>query len=413
MNLTLLRLTFVGAGLAPGVGLGRLRLGSSLVMKRVNVMRGLGSAVMSDDWNRVSIEESRFQWFLRPVVIMNGLAIDSTVVDRNRSVVDGGVVQCSNTLFLDCRCGEEDGGAIFSVTTTILRNCCFDGCLANKGGAVVAGPESSFRSTSFYECTGIAHGGCVEIKHAKRASMSFCGFVECASGYGGGIFVEYSVYTRLDYSNFSRCFGRRVCGGVALSGYLAMYCAVFDQCVANEMYGGMVLAAVAGFSLDSVVFLTVACPGNNEQSGVCVHALATSGLCTVKRCSFVGTRKARGYSLVVDGSQGEFTLVLASCCFQFPGDYFVSNNDYIVPEEENLVFESCGSFLRLVLPKHIGSELRRGAYVGHVNRNLTERVVDIIRHWAVYLIGSGLLLGLLGSWCVYGANTNKEDHLTV
>ena len=382
-------------------------------MKGVHVMRGLGRAVLSDDWNRVSIEESRFRWFLRPVVVMEGLVVDSAVVQRNRSVVGGGVVQCSNTMFLDCRCGEEDGGAIFSVTTTILRNCCFDGCLANKGGAVVAGPESRFRSTSFYECAGIAQSGCVEIRHAKRASMSFCGFVDCASVYAGGIFVEYSVNTRLDYSNFSRCFGRRVCGGAAVSGYVSMYCAVFDRCVANEAYGGMVLVAVAGFSLDSVLFLMVTCHGSNGQSGVCVHALAASGSCTVRRCSFVGTRKANGYSLVVDGEQGGFTLVLASCCFQLPSDYFVSNDDYIVPEEENSVIGACGSFLRLVLPKPIGSELRRGAYTGSVNRSLSERVADTIRYWAVCLIGTGLLIGLLGSWWIYGASTDKEEHLMV
>lgn len=412
MNLTILGLTLLGAGFAPSVGLGKRTAKWSLCMRKLNGQRGFGHVILSDPTNTLRLEDSKFRSFLNTVVRVADISADGVFVKRYRTAIYDEAVHITNTFFLDCRCLFADGGAIFSVTATILKNCYFEGCQAEQGGALVAGPESTIRSTTFRKCIGRNQGGCVAIFKADRLSMSFCAFSTSAANNAGAILIRESDYTRLEYSNFSSCAAMKYCGALAIAGNFSMYFAIIDQCMAKVGVGGVSITAVRGFSIDFVLCLMVKSEGEESHSGVCVEARFTEGECLLKQCSFVGTQRIAGYSVFVDGSSGNFKVVLSSCCFQFPGDYFVANDEFMIPDDAPLVKGDCANFLKLVLPGPIGCQLALQTIPARfVEKVLTNQVIDFMQKEAVPLLVLGGVIGTAVSFLLFKSGNRKNEYM--
>lgn len=103
-----------------------------------------------------------------------------------------------NCNFSDNSAADRTGGGIHFTsgddpTIAVVRNCSFDRCEANWGGAVAAYSENTevtLEDCEFNFNTGFANGGCLTIAFAATVNLNNCMMSENNARFGGAIFMQ-------------------------------------------------------------------------------------------------------------------------------------------------------------------------------------------------------------------------------
>lgn len=404
MNLTILQLHLYGLVAQKSLNMPILSLYSSLAIIKCDIRRSFFPFINSYPL-RLHVKDSRFQNFLSQAIRITDLSVKNKVIRLGRARTIEHVCQCTNTIFMDCITSYGEGGAIYATSMTIFRNCLFQKCQSQNGGAVYSGSDIDYLSTTFNGCIGLQSAGCIYAHRPKRLIISFCSFGGCAATDAGGLkSFSYNNEASFRYSNFTAVQAMRRCGGIDI-GYsdTQFLYVVFDQCFGRESIAGIYLYNQIDFVFNDCIFLACYTDGQSDE-GVAIHIYDASGEPSILRCAFYQIRRLVGYSVV---AIGDVNISISKCCFTLSKLGEVQG-PFII-DDDSLFEQQCQTHVMFILPRYMG-------YLGIENETPKPFLESLFSETAMHTLSKTcvpmMFIGLGIGWIIslFLKKTSRRHH---
>lgn len=360
----------------------------------------LSNLYYSNSYNLLLVSKTNFQFFLDTPIKIEETYVTNAHVKFDRVAIYDTSFICKDSTFRDCQSIFGQGGAISSLSSTILKNCFFDRCESELGGAIYSGSDIDYFSTSFLNCIGIKCGGCIFSDHPEKIIISFCTFSRSMSATGGALAASSEGQLTLRYNNVSTCGSFASNGAFDLS-FLSseLYFIIFDQCFATKSTTGIRFFMNKGISIKSNLFVYMISNEAQPDEGAVLTIIDPSDSCLISHCSFSKTQKISGYTIYVDHSDldsksnsNHKEIKIINCCFTFPKDLEINNNTMITIVNEtnqmSLFSATCDTFIPLLLPRKMG-------YVQELEQPQEQLLDSFLQKYAVWFISREAILLLI------------------
>ena len=354
--------------------------------------------------NKFYIKDSQFNNFLDSAIKIDQTYVTNVNVRFDRVSVYDTTFKCKDSKFKDCQCVYGQGGAIFSLSSTILRNCYFARCQSELGGGIYSASDIDYFSTTFHDCIGYKEGGSVFADHPTRVSVSFCTFSKSTSTYAGALAVEHppvSGQAILRYNNFSLCGSILSVGALHISKLNTdIQYSICDQCFSSLSTGGAKLHCCNGFFLSSNIFILCSAGQAQENEGavLTLYQPVKDGL--ISYCSFARTKKLSGLTIYVEfdeiPDQPPPIISIQNCCFAY--DQYIEYNTSLVTDDNSSVYKhQCDTYVLFVLPRRIGNSYNESPTPPPrlFNKIITHSIINFISAYSSIAIMTGVVFGVL------------------
>ncbi|OHT17433.1 hypothetical protein TRFO_12395 [Tritrichomonas foetus] len=360
--------------------------------------------------NKLSISRSKFQFFLDTSVKVSNTYVTSADIRFERVAIYDTTFKCKDSLFRDCQSVFGQGGAIFSVSSTILRNCYFTRCQSELGGAVYSGSDLDCFSTTFINCIGYRSAGCTFIDHPERVISSFCTFSRSLSTNAGALCCFSEGQALFRYDNISACGSMTSNGAIDISLMnVEFQFVIVDQCFASSSTAGFLLRNNPGFTITSTLFLLLTTHENKPNEGAVLTILNPTKPSIISHCSFTKTRKISGFTIFAFGENEAANVLLTNNCFSYPKEVEI-NDEIIIDDNSSHFKETCDTYILFMLPRYIGySADRPETPVPLFNQIFKKTTIVFFTDNSKILLMTGGTIGIL-IWIVYFIITRRGRH---
>ena len=305
MNITLLSLHFIHfISKSPSFSAPLYQLHSTFNFQNCKFKYSLTNAYFSNSKIFLNVSKTNFHFFLETPIKIEGTYVTNAHVKFNRVAIYDTSFICKDSTFSDCQSMFGQGGAISSLSSTILNNCYFIRCESEVGGAIFSGSDIDYFSTTFLSCIGIRRGGCVCADHPEKIIISYCTFSRSISATGGALSASSYGQSTFRYNNMSSC-GSFLSNGAFDLAFLSteLFFLIFDQCFASKSTSGIRFSMNKGISITSALFVYMTSSETQKNEGSIITILDPLETCTISHCGFSKTQKISGYSIYAEFSE--------------------------------------------------------------------------------------------------------------
>lgn len=370
---------------------------------------------LTNSTNSLTISQSSFSFFLQSPIKIEQTYVTHAHIRFDKIAIFDTSFMCKDSTFQDCKTIYGQGGAISCLSSMILRNCLFERCQSETGGAISSQSDIDFFSTTFSDCLAFLSGGCVDVSSSKKIVVSFCTFSKSIARNAGALSSTGFGRTMFRYNNISSCGSFSINGAFQLRYHqVEMQHLIFEQCFSQGGTSGIELFHNSGFALTSLFFHFMS--GSQKSlvnAGMILTIIKPSKESIISHCSFTRRSLISGPSIYLLPKDGNFSILhIIKCCFALPrtaelAEKVIIQND---TESESIFESTCDAFYHIVLPRRIGYIQPIIEIKGPLARKMFAiSYFSLVSDSLIYLLLTGFVIGLI-AWILSLLLFKRKPH---
>lgn len=369
----------------------------------------------SNIYTVLKVKNSNFRFFLDTSIKIDETYVTNAHVKFNRVAIYDTFLVCKDSTFSDCQSMFGQGGAISSLSSTILNNCFFIRCESEIGGAIFSGSDIDYISTTFISCIGIKSGGCVYSDRPDKIIISYCSFCQSMSATGGALCSNSAGQSIFRYNNVTTCGSFLSNGALDLAFLKAeIYYDIFNQCFAAQSTSGIRFYKNKGISINSVLFIFMASSEVHPDEGAILTIIDPAESVTISHSSFAKTQKVSSYSIYANYSisnSKKFEIKIVHCCFSYKKEFEFNNDTIIIDNnQQSLFLTNCDDFIQFMMPRKFGYQAEiKEVEIPLIDKLAQKYVIWFISTDAFYLLLVGFAIGFV-SWLAFFLLIKRPRH---
>ncbi|OHT01983.1 hypothetical protein TRFO_31064 [Tritrichomonas foetus] len=229
--------------------------------------------------------------------------------------------------FINIHFNESNGGALYSLMPIIIKDCIFQNCSGNKGGAIHSRNTLQILSTLIINCQATT-GACFFVDESKNLSVNFSSLLFSSANVDGSFYIEKTQYSDIQNANISGSFAFTQNGIGELESSKIFFAFVeFSNSSAKDRNSGLSFWGKTNFTIEYCRFEFIQCLEEVQPSAAAIWLDDERISGTIQNCDFDDTGfDFDGFSIYVNCAKH---IYITGCVFSYSFARFLNDQNSV------------------------------------------------------------------------------------